>query len=608
THALGAGQKASTHLHTYIGGSWSRSMQRNVQNAYVIGRPLPSLASRFSSYPSCGEDPADLSHSEDIPSDFLSDCSSAVDGQVEEYGLESMDIHVRESYFETFISSPTRVCSTRSCTPDRQARTRRLSTNSVACSEVSSTSFLEDNSDAWDGSRCSSPLPSSSPPTSPMSFALSLPGDHPGIDDCDPVDPTPSLLSDSDQLSSEVARDNADEPCDHTSHDDSGLRCYAEFIQHGQDAQLLSAPLDAACSADSVRPVSVRRRSLSHGRDVSVSTISICPDELLQHVSSESERPGNQPASPRLIPFVCPHSEPQRLPLTVKVEADSSPEVLTQAEPSAKGPLAKPMLDCDTVNDVSERSSSLAVGSNDVVPAPTALEDGTIVQGAKKHARHPKLSLNHDGAGNQKQATRKARTRGKSRIAESPPSFSGADELADDRSVRSARTGVSSETAVPSPSQSRSQSPLGPAPRAPQSTSECSTEEHTEITGILVEAFATSRATSMDTAVLYLVLTRAHPELKTRYSKTEFLRLIGSVLEAGRARCGMFEMVESSGDANDEGHGRWFYVPRKDEDQERASLVSALMPRQKRSETMKYKRYYWKPLDRISRWDPEDAL
>ncbi|KAI6121848.1 hypothetical protein EDD17DRAFT_773945 [Pisolithus thermaeus] len=269
-HGLGVEEKGGFHAH--VGRPWPRSMQRNVQDAYVIARPLPSLTPRFLSYPSCGEDPIDSSHSD---YDFFSECNDSADSQGEEYDLESMDIHVRESYFEvseergrwmssptvssmhaqTFISSSSRA---HSCTPDRHARTRRLSTNSVTCSEVSSTSFLQDNSEAWDGSRCSSPLPSSSPPTSPMSFALSLPGDPPDFEGCDSGDQALSVLSDSDHFSSEVAHANAEEPCDPTSPDESGphesavlpLPRYTELIQHEEDAQLLSVPVEAGCSSD----------------------------------------------------------------------------------------------------------------------------------------------------------------------------------------------------------------------------------------------------------------------------------------------------------------------------------------------------------------------
>ena len=54
---------------------------------------------------------------------------------------------------------------------------------------------------------------------------------------------------------------------------------------------------------------------------------------------------------------------------------------------------------------------------------------------------------------------------------------------------------------------------------------------------------------------------------------------------------------------------QWFYVPENDEDQDRATLIRSMMPRPaKRSETKKYKQYYWRPLDKISRWDTEDDL
>jgi hypothetical protein len=50
-------------------------------------------------------------------------------------------------------------------------------------------------------------------------------------------------------------------------------------------------------------------------------------------------------------------------------------------------------------------------------------------------------------------------------------------------------------------------------------------------------------------------------------------------------------------------------VPERDQDQERAVLIRSMMPRPaKRSETKKFKQYYYRPLGKISRWDPEDEL
>ena len=54
---------------------------------------------------------------------------------------------------------------------------------------------------------------------------------------------------------------------------------------------------------------------------------------------------------------------------------------------------------------------------------------------------------------------------------------------------------------------------------------------------------------------------------------------------------------------------RLVILPERDSDKERAALVRSMMRGPgKRSETMKYKQYYWKPLAKISRWDREDDL
>ena len=134
-------------------------------------------------------------------------------------------------------------------------------------------------------------------------------------------------------------------------------------------------------------------------------------------------------------------------------------------------------------------------------------------------------------------------------------------------------------------------------------------EFHKSLTGMLIEAFATSRATSMDSAALCVALTQAHPYLVAERSKQGLLTDIVGVLEAGRVRCGMFEKVDCSREKTRHKalESRWFYVAERDEDSERASLISAIMPRQKRNETKKYKQYYYRPLDKICRWDPEDA-
>ncbi|KZT65376.1 hypothetical protein DAEQUDRAFT_676979 [Daedalea quercina L-15889] len=140
-----------------------------------------------------------------------------------------------------------------------------------------------------------------------------------------------------------------------------------------------------------------------------------------------------------------------------------------------------------------------------------------------------------------------------------------------------------------------------------------------EMQGMLIETLATSRASSMPPSSLYTALMSSRPALKeyqsTRHEglmeKKEWMGVIEDVLEAGWSSSGVFGKVESTiKDAADHQlESQWFYVPEKDEDEERASLIRSMMPRPgKRSETKKSKQYYWRPLGKISRWDPEDDL
>lgn len=131
--------------------------------------------------------------------------------------------------------------------------------------------------------------------------------------------------------------------------------------------------------------------------------------------------------------------------------------------------------------------------------------------------------------------------------------------------------------------------------------------EQVELTGMLVEALATSRASSMDPLALHTAITQTHPHLKTKHNKKEWLDLIPAMLEVGRERCGMFEKVQSSG-TDGAKQARWFYVSERDEDRERAELLQELMPKQKRNETKKFKKYYYAPLQKVSRWESEDAI
>lgn len=135
--------------------------------------------------------------------------------------------------------------------------------------------------------------------------------------------------------------------------------------------------------------------------------------------------------------------------------------------------------------------------------------------------------------------------------------------------------------------------------------------EDAELCGMIIESMAASRASSHRASSIYKAVIQNRPALKSQREDPEWIAAIRRVLEEAHRINGMFGKVESSGmdDSNRPLEAQWFYVPERDEDQERASLMRAMMPRPaKRSETKKYKQYYYRPLGKISRWDSEDAL
>jgi hypothetical protein len=131
---------------------------------------------------------------------------------------------------------------------------------------------------------------------------------------------------------------------------------------------------------------------------------------------------------------------------------------------------------------------------------------------------------------------------------------------------------------------------------------------------MLIECMATSRASSLPMSTLYKTVMQSYPSLKSRGSEDECLELVERVLEGGTVASGgsgVFGKVQRNGkdELDPPLESQWFYVPERDPDQDRAQLISSMMPRPaKRSETKKYKQYYYRPLEKISRWDPEDEL
>lgn len=176
-----------------------------------------------------------------------------------------------------------------------------------------------------------------------------------------------------------------------------------------------------------------------------------------------------------------------------------------------------------------------------------------------------------------------------------------------------------------------STSTVAPVPSTPSSSGPDSGLD-SEICGMLIESMASSRASSLATSSLYKSVMQNHPRLKVQKSEKDWIAVFERVLRAGeRKGTGVFGKVESNGQVRQHPYtthssfsadqlnsqeepdhqleAQWFYIPERDEDQERAMLIRSMMPRPaKRSETKKYKQYYYRPLDKISRWDPEDEI
>jgi hypothetical protein len=118
---------------------------------------------------------------------------------------------------------------------------------------------------------------------------------------------------------------------------------------------------------------------------------------------------------------------------------------------------------------------------------------------------------------------------------------------------------------------------------------------HPALLGVLIEALALSRASSLPLSTL----TRTNPAL----ADYPHAVLTSTLTWAVRSR--ILGCVRSSGEAVPPSY---FYDPAEDPDRERGDLLRCLMPRAgKRRETMKYKQYYWAPVvvgrGRTRTWD-----
>jgi hypothetical protein len=125
--------------------------------------------------------------------------------------------------------------------------------------------------------------------------------------------------------------------------------------------------------------------------------------------------------------------------------------------------------------------------------------------------------------------------------------------------------------------------PPDPALALERSDSGC---PHPVLLGLIVEAFALSRATALGTTAIADAIRAAYPA--THHDPPA----VDAVLAWATPR-GLFEAMRSSGDGLPP---TFFYLPAADWDRERADTYAALGGRGTRAVKRAYKQYYWKPV------------
>lgn len=123
------------------------------------------------------------------------------------------------------------------------------------------------------------------------------------------------------------------------------------------------------------------------------------------------------------------------------------------------------------------------------------------------------------------------------------------------------------------------------------------------MTGFLVEELALSRASAMAAPEIIRAVLKAQPHLRDERPEKEWIPVVKTILHGVR----MFGRIERTGtDAADRPlEDQWFYIPENDEEAGRAELLRGLMPK-KRAVTKASKQYYFEPISKLTRWDPED--
>ncbi|KAJ7103500.1 hypothetical protein B0H15DRAFT_942933 [Mycena belliarum] len=252
----------------------------------------------------------------------------------------------------------------------------------------------------------------------------------------------------------------------------------------------------------------------------------------------------------------------------------------------------------------------------------TAAENEDLDKGKKRSSQQ---SLREEGPKSKKARishtlAESSGSRSRTKRVEPKPNRKTKDVLPKGKKV--ARVDASKKPPPEQKSKQRKSRPRSPSPSASSSRSLSVPPEETaapeidpELCGMLIECLATSRASSLPMSTLYRTVMQSYPSLKSRGTERECLEIMERVLEGGTVAgggTGVFGKVQQSNGKDDSDpplEAQWFYVPERDQDQDRAQLIRSMMPRPaKRSETKKYKQYYYRPLEKISRWDPEDEL
>ncbi|OJA15618.1 hypothetical protein AZE42_10322 [Rhizopogon vesiculosus] len=569
--------------------------------------------------------------------------------------LESMNIHLRETYFATssergrwksspiiprtsaakpYMSGPIRpyrgqstpvksTPNTKSSLLEFREFVRRQSTSGVFEDPLRSPFLAASDHNDSEDNRSSSPLPPSSPPTSPMSLALSQPDDCVFInddmnldDDCSSDDfnfeqQNTLPVNSENVLPRDAPTPDPERPFTSEHASNAASDAWPSSCTNEATRQLLKFSPTVPLSINTITPTTTAAIEVPRSRSNSPAYVSLglsaytnIPSAVTPPLTKEGMRNvGRLAESQTVVP-----SSPVKTVKKPRLSFGSENEFVqgssvAQPQPqlarrSSMSRPTSPLKDAGTIKESArpqpERKLKTGLKREDSVASVAP------VQKRPRLSEDVDLDVELDACRKQRQrkqktAADKARSRSVSRLKSKASEGDLGTQVAH----------IRDELQSPPASDSSCRSSAKPEciPTEPTLLD----AEQVEFTGMLVEALATSRASSMDPFALHSALIQTHPHLDTKYDKKQWLKVIPAVLEAGRVRCGMFEKVHSSG-TNGEKQARWFYLSEKDEDRERAGLLEELMPKQKRSETKKFKKYYYKPLNKISRWDSEDAI